>query len=136
MPELDLIWMSAVIFVPSLFALGLLFSPRGTEEWMRWWCLLGTAVTLVVSLCIFIDFNKMIDMHRGNAVDASLLNRHNSAEAAEYNLGDPKKTGVRQSNDLIARYPWIGRFHIDYYLGIDGISMALVLLTTLICFLA
>ena len=50
MPELDLIWMSAVIFVPSIFALGLLFFPRGTEEWMRWWCLLGTAVTLVVSL--------------------------------------------------------------------------------------
>ncbi len=28
------------------------------------------------------------------------------------------------------------RFNIDYYLGVDGISMALVLLTTVLCFLA
>jgi NADH-quinone oxidoreductase subunit M len=136
MPELDLIWMSAVIFVPTFFALVLLFFPRGTEEWMRWWCLLGTAVTLVVSLCIFIDYYKMRDEHLGNPTDSSLLKRHDAAVAATYNLSDPKKTGVRQSNDLIARYPWIERFHIDYYLGIDGISMPLILLTTLLCFLA
>ena len=32
--------------------------------------------------------------------------------------------------------PWIPRFNIDYYLGVDGISMPLVLLTTVLCFLA
>ena len=42
----------------------------------------------------------------------------------------------RKSRDWIARYPWIANFHIDYYLGADGISMALVLLTTVLCFLA
>ena len=36
----------------------------------------------------------------------------------------------------MARYAWITSFHIDYYLGVDGISMALVLLTTVLCFLA
>src|SRR5204863_6443773 len=33
-------------------------------------------------------------------------------------------------------YPWIARFNIEYYLGLDGISMPLVLLTTLLSFLA
>ena len=47
MPESDLVWMSLCIFVPSLFALVLLFFPNGSEEYMRWWTLLGTAVTLV-----------------------------------------------------------------------------------------
>ena len=30
-----------------MFALVLFFFPKGSEEWMRWWSLLGTAVTLV-----------------------------------------------------------------------------------------
>ena len=48
--EYDLILMSLVIFVPTLFALALLFFPRRSEEYMRWWSLLGTTVTLVLSL--------------------------------------------------------------------------------------
>ena len=32
--------------------------------------------------------------------------------------------------------PWIERFNIDYYLGVDGISMALILLTTVLFFLS
>jgi NADH-quinone oxidoreductase subunit M len=135
MAELDAIWMSAVIFVPSLFALGLLFFPRGTDEWMRWWTLLGTAVTLVISLCIFIDYNKMLDFHGYKYVDSSLLKRHDDAVEAKYS-NDPRKQGVRSSQDMLARYPWISRFNIDYYLGVDGISMSLILLTTLLSFLA
>src|SRR5262249_35804372 len=38
--------------------------------------------------------------------------------------------------DWVSRYPWIERFRIDYYLGLDGISMPLILLTTLLSFLA
>src|SRR5690348_4427739 len=56
MSEYDVIWMSLVIFLPTAFALGLLVFPRGWEEAMRWWSLVGTAVTLVVSLCMFIQF--------------------------------------------------------------------------------
>ena len=54
--EYDLILMSLVIFVPTAFAVVLLFFPRGSEEYMKWWSLLGTAVTLVISMWIFIDF--------------------------------------------------------------------------------
>src|SRR5208337_1516044 len=42
----------------------------------------------------------------------------------------------RDSEDWIGRVPWIERFNIDYYLGTDGISMPLVLLTTVLSFLA
>src|SRR5207253_529331 len=47
---------------------------------------------------------------------------------------DPGK--VRSSQDWLGRYPWIPRFNIDYFLGADGISMALVLLTTALVFLS
>ena len=33
---------------------------------------------------------------------------------------------------MARRVPWISNFNIDYYLGIDGISMPLILLTTVL----
>jgi NADH-quinone oxidoreductase subunit M len=134
MVELDLVWMSLVIFMPTAFALVLLFFPRGSEEYMRWWSLLGTAVTLVLSLFVFIDYSRMLEktqdaMGRPDA-RTTLLSRHDAAVARAV-AAEP-----RESDDWVARYPWISRFNIDYYLGVDGISMPLILLTTLLSFLA
>src|SRR5438445_11332707 len=104
MAETDMLLMSAVIFVPAIFALGLLFFPRGTEEWMRWWSLLGTAVTLVVSVCLFIDYHKMLDFHMAKPDDSALLKRHDAAVANYYTVKEnPQKTGVREDLDQLAR---------------------------------
>jgi NADH-quinone oxidoreductase subunit M len=134
MAEHDLILMSLVIFVPTVFALALLFFPRRSEEYMRWWSLLGTAVTLVLSLWIFIDYLAMLDSRRDPSgrpsAETSLLARHERAAA------QAGKAGPRESDDWLTRFPWISRFNIDYYLGIDGISMPLILLTTVISLLA
>src|SRR5437773_2498463 len=139
MAETDMLLMSAVIFVPAIFALGLLFFPRGSEEWMRWWSLLGTAITLVVSLCVFIDYSHMLDKdmtRRGRADDpTTLLARHDAAVKSNVRA-ESDKTPSYDSDDWLSRYPWIARFNIDYYIGIDGISLPLVLLTTLLSFLA
>src|SRR5262249_4724313 len=40
------------------------------------------------------------------------------------------------SDDWVAKSPWIPPFNINYYLGIDGISMPLILLTTVLFFLS
>jgi NADH-quinone oxidoreductase subunit M len=130
MVELDLVWMSLCIFVPSLFALVLLFFPKGTEEYMRWWTLLGTAVTLVLSLILFIDYWKMLDINT-NDPQATLL----SSRAAD--MREREADGqARSSDDMVAQLPWIRQFQIEYYLGVDGISMPLILLTTVITFLS
>src|SRR5271155_526155 len=34
------------------------------------------------------------------------------------------------------RYPWISAYHIYYFMGVDGISISMVLLTALICFIS
>jgi NADH-quinone oxidoreductase subunit M len=125
--------MSVVIFLPTVFALGLVFFPRGSEEWMRWFALFGTALTLVVSMFLFIDYLDMmganIDPTGRSSSKTSLTSR---AEAdANRKLEDP-----RLSRDLVARYGWIPRFSIEYFLGIDGISMPLLLLTTVLSLLA
>jgi NADH-quinone oxidoreductase subunit M len=131
MLEYDLFLMSAVIFLPTVFAIVLLFFPKGSEEYMRWWSLLGTAATLVVSVCLFIDFQR-------NVVNRNLSDRDRQLLSARVDdeLRQEAKFKARDSGDLVSRYPWIPRFNIDYYLGVDGISMPLILLTTVLSFLA
>ncbi|HVS40508.1 MAG TPA: NADH-quinone oxidoreductase subunit M, partial [Gemmataceae bacterium] len=133
--EWDFIWMTLVVFVPSVFALGLLFFPRGKDEAMRWWSLIGTALTLGLSIGMFWNFrydtvesHGVLDTAQAR-YDASLPGRAEKADNP--NLGAPAR-----SRDWVARYSWIKSFHIDYYLGADGISMALILLTTALSFLA
>lgn len=36
---------------------------------------------------------------------------------------------------FVTRIPWIEQFHIFYSLGVDGISLPMILLTTLLCFI-
>src|SRR5579871_4959078 len=131
MPEYDAIMMSLVIFVPTAFALVLMVIPRLTDEFIRWWSLFGTAVTLVLSICMFISFFDRVVQANIYDTPKTLLNlRVDKANDQE------RETGARDSQDWVARYPWIERFNINYFLGADGIRMALVLLTTGLSFLA
>jgi NADH-quinone oxidoreductase subunit M len=127
MAETDVIWMSLVVFLPTAFALVLLFIPRGKEEAMRWCALFGTALTLGVSLCMFIKFRY--DTVEADPARATL-------EARETQLENRPPSDQHPSDDWLARYPWVPRFHIDYFMGADGISVSLVLLTTVLSFLA
>src|SRR5712692_2772374 len=137
MPETDLIWMSLVVFIPSAFAIGLLFFPKGWEEAMRWWSLFGTALTLGVSICVFILYGlQVVDRYSSGDKDRtkaniSLQKRAETAEKAASTAGKQP-----DSQDGVGRVRWIPRFNIEYFLGADGISMPLVLLTTVLAFLA
>ncbi len=137
MPETDLLLMSLVIFVPSVFALGLIFFPKGTEEWMRWFALTGTAITFVISLFMLVDYTKILNTDTSNASrqamhgDAATLD-HRVADA-DKRIGQDKPAGFQ---DYVSRKPWIEKFNIDYFVGIDGISLPLVVLTTALSFLA
>ncbi len=136
--ETDLIWMTLVVFVPSLFALALMtpIFPKGKEEAMRWWSLCGTALTLGLSLMMFVSFYKDTIETPGVATN----NEDRYKAGLEYRELDrelhPAPEEHLRSHDWLARYDWIPRFHIQYYLGTDGISMALLLLTTVLSFLA
>jgi NADH-quinone oxidoreductase subunit M len=137
--EWDVIWMSLVVFLPSLFALVLLFFPKGREEAMRWWALMGTAATLGVSIVLLLHYKSdVIDLNgvNTNKVEERLVRDKASLEGRAVLLESAPLGSPPKSYDWLARYPWIERFHIDYYLGADGISVPLVLLTTILSFLA
>jgi NADH-quinone oxidoreductase subunit M len=134
----DLSMMMLVIFLPSVFALGLLIIPASWKEPARWWSLIGSGATVSLSLCMLIDFYAMSDMRLDrngkplHAVENRLENR-----AAELLTADSQPVpSPRLSNDFVARIKWIDRFDIYFSLGLDGISMTLILLTTIIIFLA
>src|SRR5689334_14494779 len=131
MQETDLIWMSLLIFIPTAFAVGLLLFPKGWEEGMRWWSLFGTALTLGVSLVIFIWYLQMNQTFVGGAAGSSA-----SLNARADALDNAQLGAVQKGYDWVGRVPWIPRFNINYYLGLDGISMALILLTTVVSFVA
>src|SRR5262249_9993657 len=133
MLETDLLLMSLVIFLPSLFAFVLLFFPKGTEEYMRWWSLLGTAATLVVSMMLFIDYQKMRDHFGENAVDSTYLDAR--VEVMDRRTADGTNKAA-EAYDIVSRQSWIPAFNIHYFLGADGISMPLLLLTTVRFFLS
>lgn len=128
----DLVVMSLVIFIPTLFALLLVFVPKKNTEMMRWLTLIGTVVTLVLSIRMFQDFYlQVVDFNLADH-EGMTLNRR-----ADIAFSDPTSSKSQNNADWIARYTWIRQpFGIDYYLGVDGISMPLILLTTALTFLS
>lgn len=124
--EVDGLIMSGLIFVPALFALLLLLVPKGKEETMRWLTLTGLVATLILSLMLFVDFLRIHDAYRTHPEKGLLAAR------ADATLRGVQAAMPPPAHDLICRIPWIDRFGVEYYLGVDGISMALILLTTLL----
>jgi len=81
-----------------------------------------TVVTMLLALVALGSFRV------GDAARSSL-----TARAASNVL---ESVGDQPGHDLVVRHAWIPEFGMQYYLGLDGISLALVLLTTLIGALA
>lgn len=124
--EVDGLIMSGLIFVPALFALLLLLVPKGKEEAMRWLTLTGTVVTFILSLMLFVDYQRINDAYRAQPERGQLAWR------ADATLQAAAAVAPASAHDLVCRIPWIDRFGIEYFLGVDGLSMALILLTTLL----
>jgi len=138
MPESDLLWMSVLVFLPMAFAAGLLLFPARWVEAMRWWALFGTAGTLSASLCVVVGYYNMLDsrLDRTGRPLHAVQNRLDSrADQAASDAAQPVAKRLL-SDDWVARRPWVERFGAEYALGVDGISLPLVVLTALVTFLA
>jgi len=105
--------LTAIVFLPALVAafLSLPIVPKAREEFIRWTTLLTTAVVFVLSLWM--------------AVPALF----GPTGPAQFRMGDP-------SMQAVVKLPWIEAFGIEYLLGVDGISLPLVVLTTFLSMLA
>ncbi|MBI1345011.1 NADH-quinone oxidoreductase subunit M [bacterium] len=103
-PELLL---TAVVFLPTLWALfTAFFEPKATEA-IRYFGLFGTALTFVLTLIVLWQFNPELDVKETHA-----------------------------GYQMWFQMPWVPDWNVNYSMGVDGISLPLVVLTGLISFLA
>ena len=105
--------LTAIVFLPALMAavLSLPIIPKAREEAIRWITLLTTAVVFVLSL--WMAWPTLFGV----------------VGPGQFTVGEAGMQGV-------VKQPWIPAFNIEYLLGVDGISMPLVVLTTFLSMLA
>ena len=105
--------LSIIVFLPALVAafLSLPIIPKGKEESVRWIALMTMAVVFLLSLWMAVPW------------------LFGATGPGQFVVGEP---GMQ---DVVKR-PWIPAFGIEYLLGVDGISMPLVVLTTFLSMLA
>jgi NADH-quinone oxidoreductase subunit M len=116
----DTTLLSLIIFVPSLVALALIFFPRGSEQAMKYASLAATIVTCLLCFVLLGRFLGLLEMGAKPLIERAAA------------------TTVGTEQDLVVRLPWISSasFEIEYYMGVDGISLALILLTGVLGVLA
>jgi NADH-quinone oxidoreductase subunit M len=105
--------LTAILFIPAVVAafLSLPIIPKAREEAIRWITLATTAVVFVLSL--WMAWPQLFG----------------AVGPAQFTIGEAGMQGI-------VKQPWIPAFNIEYLLGVDGISMPLVLLTTFLSMLA
>ncbi len=89
-----------ILWMPIIGMIAVLVTPKAKENVIRMVALASTAVTLILSVILYLNFdNSTADMQ------------------------------------FVVKIPWIEHFHINYFLGIDGITMLMTFLNALLFFI-
>ncbi len=102
-------FLTLTIFLPLIGAIIILFLKEENRGAIRHVALWSTVATFVVSLPLFFGFDKAKGAYA---------------------------TGLADLIQFEVNIPWIDAFNINYHIGLDGISLLLVMLTTFITPLA
>lgn len=103
--------LSVLVFLPLLTAFMVLVVPGKKWQRIRWICLVSTAFHLMLTAVMTWSFWQQ----------------------ASRRLEEGKGSLLTQLY-LVEKWPWFERFGIDYYLGVDGMSVAMMILTSIIIF--
>jgi NADH-quinone oxidoreductase subunit M len=134
----DVLLLSLLWAVPLGGSLLLLLIPRSAASAIRITSLVVTLVTFGLTLYTLALYVQG---------DPAPMSRTLAERAAENTLTVPEVSGGAAPSseaieskdapgDLVSRHAWIPYFNIQYYLGVDGINLSLLVLTGLISVLA
>lgn len=102
-------------FLPVVGMIAILILPKENRPAVKWTAVAVTFMQLALAVLIYVKFNREMP-------------GINSAESMQF---------VERLNWIdITSTSWFGRIHIEYFMGIDGLSAPMVLLTALISFIA
>jgi NADH-quinone oxidoreductase subunit M len=98
--------LSIITFAPLAGALLILLMPSSNRRLIQWMAVLFTAIPLILSFKLYQDFL-------------------------------PTNTGLQHADlyQFVEKYSWISSFNINYYVGIDGLSITMVILSALVSFI-
>ncbi|RMG56902.1 MAG: NADH-quinone oxidoreductase subunit M [Deltaproteobacteria bacterium] len=99
--------LTLMTFIPLLGAFFILFVPKGKDNVVKIIAAVFTFIPVILAVKLFFAFDRT--------------------------LPGVTDFGTFQ---FIEKYPWIKAFNIEYFMGVDGISVPMVLLTALLSFLA
>ena len=109
-------WMT---FFPLIGAAVIVFLPARLRESFKYIAVAAAAVPLVLAVQVYLNFDTQL------VPDVAALK--NAAPTL-----DPQAYGLQFVDHIV----WIGAFNIEYFVGIDGVSVPMVLLTALVSFVA
>ncbi|MCC6395631.1 MAG: NADH-quinone oxidoreductase subunit M [Bacteroidetes bacterium] len=104
-----------ITFLPVVGMVLVLLLPKESKDAIRWTALAATALQVVLAIALYARFDRTL----------AGINTEAGMQFVE------KATWID-----IQSVAWFGRVHIEYFLGIDGLSVVMVLLTALVSFIA
>ena len=127
----DNLLLTSLWLLPLIGMAGVLAVPRRSEAAIKYLALVATLITFVVTLIA-------LGLYVGDGPSSAPLQ-----DRVVHNLLQKDSSGALTiadesagEGDLVVRRSWIPYFNIQYYLGLDGISLSLAVLTGLISVLA
>ncbi len=107
--------LSWITFLPVLGMIAVLIIPKENRTAMKWTAVAATFLQLVLAVLIYMNFN-----YSATGI--------NSPEGMQF---------VEKARWIdVQSVAWFGHVRIEYFLGVDGISVPMVILTALISFIA
>jgi NADH-quinone oxidoreductase subunit M len=108
-------WLSWITFLPIIGMVVILLLPKNARNAVKWTAVGATLLQVVIAVMIYANFNYS-------------LGGINSQEGMQF---------VEKAKWIdIKGLSWVGRLQIEYFLGVDGISVPMVILTAIISFVA
>lgn len=104
-----------ITFIPILGMIAVLIMPKTNEQMIKITAIAATGIQVILAIAIWLGFDNTL----------AGINDQATMQFVE-----------RIPWIVIPESPWFGEIRIDYFLGIDGLSMPMVLLTALISFIA
>ncbi len=108
-------WLSWITFLPIFGMFIILFIPKHARSAMKWSAAGITLLQVIIAALIYINFNRE-------------LGGINSKEGMQF-VETAKWIDIKSVS-------FVGRIQIEYFLGVDGVSVPMVILTSLISFIA
>ncbi len=93
-----------MVFLPLIGAMLIVLLPKSSEQSFKWIACITTLLPLILAYKIFVLFNR-----------------------------DVAGLSINQGFQFVEKFSWIPAFNIEYFLGIDGLSILMLLLTALLC---